>query len=444
MSIDKLKEYSLYLVAFLLPWQARWIIRPGQINGGYNEYLTISLYAVDVILLILLATFSITEYKRFKKSAEKEKDLKINLIWWLIAGLELTIFISLFLAEDLLLAVYKYAVFLLGVGLFWLLQRLDFSRFKLLSVFLFSLSIQAGLAVFQFLNQYAPSFKWLGLAEHDPQELGVSVVEAIGPGGIGERWLRAYGGMDHPNILGGTLVVGLLFLFFLFLKNGKNLVGKTGSYFLMVFGAVLTSGVILSFSRNAWLSLGLSLLVILIGLFIAKNKFGVKRFFELALVSVFVFIIFFISYQNIFLARFDLDNRLESKSYNERVDSMEKSSEIIQDNPLGVGIGNYALALEEEIGDKKAWNYQPVHNTYLLILSELGFAGLIFFLGVIVYFGVRLIKREDYIKFAILTSIVVMMLFDHWWWSLHFGVLFFWFVLGVIHGDMEKTKNIKN
>ena len=55
---EKIISFGLYLLVFLLPWQTRWIIRAGEINGGYWEYGTISLYGTDVLLFLLLVLFS--------------------------------------------------------------------------------------------------------------------------------------------------------------------------------------------------------------------------------------------------------------------------------------------------------------------------------------------------------------------------------------------------
>jgi len=42
---------------------------------------------------------------------------------------------------------------------------------------------------------------------------------------------------------------------------------------------------------------------------------------------------------------------------------------------------------------------------------------------------------------VILVALVVIMSFDHWLWSLHFGVLFFWLVLGIIIKKEDKKIN---
>ena len=35
----------------------------------------------------------------------------------------------------------------------------------------------------------------------------------------------------------------------------------------------------------------------------------------------------------------------------------------------------------------------------------------------------------------ILVALIVVMSLDHWLWSLHFGMLFFWLALGLAHRD---------
>ena len=204
--IQKIIEYGLYALVFLLPIQTRWIIKAGEINGGYSEYGTISLYGTDILLSVLLSLFVV--YKLCQRQQVTSYKLQVTRIWWMIAGLELFIFISIFFAPDKVLAVYRYGVFLLGVGLFWLVVSAYYDRLKLAYAFLGGVMFQAGLGIWQFFSQSSFASKWLGLAAHDPAELGTSVVETLDGG----RWLRAYGGLDHPNVLGGLVVIGILLI----------------------------------------------------------------------------------------------------------------------------------------------------------------------------------------------------------------------------------------
>src|SRR3989339_185560 len=222
----KIIEYGLYFLVFLLPWQTRWIIRPGIINGGYSEFGTISLYGTDVVLAFLLfAAAAFFLLKRFQYPISNAQYpindqlsiFKHKFFLFSIALFDLIIFISIFRSPDKLVALQKYFWFLLGVGLFWMVVSADYDRIKMLYAFLTGAVVQAILGIWQFLSQSSFACKWLGLASHDPAVPGTSVIETLS----GERWLRAYGGLDHPNILGGYLVVGLLFLFMLLFKSSE-------------------------------------------------------------------------------------------------------------------------------------------------------------------------------------------------------------------------------
>ena len=86
---------------------------------------------------------------------------------------------------------------------------------------------------------------------------------------------------------------------------------------------------------------------------------------------------------------------------------------------------------QKEIVKTDATPYeQPVHNAFLLIFAESGifaFLSLILFLVFLTKNG----RRQNF-SLAIIVSIVILMLFDHWLMSLPFGVLFFFLILGVI------------
>jgi O-antigen ligase len=134
------------------------------------------------------------------------------------------------------------------------------------------------------------------------------------------------------------------------------------------------------------------------------------------------------------------------KSTNERLSSLSLAGEIIRSAPFfGIGAGNYANYINKYISpDLPAHAYQPVHNVYLLVIAEIGFAGFLFFVSIFVYLLMLIIKsgfekQGNYYLLAMLTSLLAMMMLDHWWWSLHFGVLLFWMVLGVVFGEVESV-----
>ena len=71
----------MYLLAFLLPWQTRLIIKPGELNGGYSEYSTISLYASDLIIIGLFILLCIWLWFNRKKEGSS---IRIKKYWYLI------------------------------------------------------------------------------------------------------------------------------------------------------------------------------------------------------------------------------------------------------------------------------------------------------------------------------------------------------------------------
>ena len=91
-------------------------------------------------------------------------------------------------------------------------------------------------------------------------------------------------------------------------------------------------------------------------------------------------------------------------------------------------IKNQELRIKNNI---PARHYQPVHNVFLLIWAEIGIIGLLFFIGLLLCVINKKGSKNLIVSMPLLAAMIMIFLFDHWWWSLHFGVLFFWLVLGI-------------
>jgi O-antigen ligase len=431
---EKITVYGLYLLAFFLPWQTRYFLRRGEISGGYSEYATISLYAIDAMVIILFIFFV---YDKFFIKFNFFKHHRI--FWLLIAGLELFIFISLFFASDKILALYHYGVSLIGVCLFWLLIEARFEKTKLLGFFLGGIFLQAALGIWQFFNQKMFAAKYLGIAWHNAGNLGDSVVmDAAG------RWLRAYGGMDHPNILGGLLVIGLWLLvknkdnfsllkIFIKTSNKKTVKLLELAIFYFVFFIFITA-LFFSFSRTAWFALIVGFIFYFFFALFAKKML---RWKNIILPAAIMFLFLGYCFHGLVLARFDRSVYTENISLDERIIYLAQAKELINHHWLwGAGLGNYAVAcstaqFQNCRAGLPAWSYQPVHNVFLLVWAEIGIGGLLFFSGLFVYAFVKFWKNKKYEEFILFFTLIILMQFDHWLWSLHFGVIFFWFISGI-------------
>lgn len=424
--LNKISEYLFYLLVFLLPLQTRLFLRAGELNGSYFEYRSISLYSSDILLLVIFILFCISfDFSKFSG--------RVSRIWYLLAGLEFFILVSCFVALDKSVAFYGYIRFLSGFLLFFLMLKLQYSRTKISFVFLGSVLLQSLLAIWQFLVQGVWSSKWLGMSVQSA-DFYSSVIEASDGG----RWLRAYGSFSHPNMLGGFLVFGILYIFILFLEDrGLN---KKKRIFLLFTLCLASAALFFSFSRAAWLALATGLLILLLLAILKKEKISLRKISASSFFILFVFLSLVIIYRPLVAARMQGETRLENRSTKERMTLLSTSRKIIKENFfLGVGMGNYTIYTAEKIEkNQPAYFYQPVHNVFLLIWSEIGVFGLIFFILAFLYPYITTIFRGSSFKIknlsyslSFLLSLSIMFMLDHWWWSLHFGVLFLWFLIGL-------------
>jgi len=493
-------EYGIYLFVFLLPWQTKLILRTGVLGGGDWEYGTIALYGIDILLAVLLILFTINYFIEKKKNslnflnsdvilnaseiidpspgARDDKNIVGNRptpfgfaqgrpsraaratppergILIMLSGLDFFVFISVFFAPDIILAAYRYVLFLLGLGLFWLIVKVEYDQKKMAIAFFSGLLIQSGLAIWQFLNQGTFADKWLGMALHNPSDLGTSVIETVGVDGIPERWLRAYGSLDHPNILGGVLAIGLIILIFYFISKKKlesesavthPVLARREStplkrgliifYFLLF---ILFLGLIFTFSRSAALALSVGIILFFIFYFIKKNSAALKKLGLAVFLATIMFGVIFAGYSDLFITRAQISSRLEIKSVTERSDYLKDSYKIIKKDWLfGTGIGNYTKELSQENPKRPWFDIEPVHNVFLLVFSEIGIGGVLFFIALLVYLFVQSWRKNNILSLSIIAALAIMMMFDHYLWSLPFGILFFWLAIGFVYKNLNK------
>jgi len=183
----KFINYLVYLLLFLIPLQTRLILRPGD---GW-EYKTVGIFGTEILLwLILLVT--VIFYVRHIKAARK---IDLRFLFFVVLAA-----INYWIVPDKWVVVQQL-IHVLEAGLvFWFLVGSQINRLSAIYAFLSGLSMQAVLAIYQFLNQSTFASRLLGLTIHNSAIPGASVIE-----NLGGRWLRAYGGLPHPNILAGYL-----------------------------------------------------------------------------------------------------------------------------------------------------------------------------------------------------------------------------------------------
>lgn len=474
--LEKLIEYLFYLFVFILPWQTTLILRQPLLNNQVWEYGKINLYGVDLLLILIFLlwlVFSLLNRQLPKGKLNKKRLplflLSILFILWTAS--------SSFWATDKLLTLYWTVKIAEAMALFWLVLNLNLNFNYLALSFILGGVIQALLASWQFITQQTFSFKWLGLGYHDMSQAGTSVVQTDE-----RRWLRAYGGLPHPNILGGFLMACLVLTISYYLSLYKKLekfwsqispfekggfppnvdppLAERGIYkstpnppftkegeikkigwrilLVLIFYVIILIGLVFSFSRAAWLGLVLINLIFIIYFIKQRDKTNLFNLIKLSFFGLIIFASLFSIYQEPFLSRFQGKQKLEQQSLVERT-TYQKQSQNLREKHFwaGVGMGNYTLAVYQEVNKNfPARFYQPVHNVYLLIWSELGIVGLILFLSFIFYLLFFILNQKKFNQWnltflTIFIAFLIMMFFDHWLWSNHFGVMLFWLVMAL-------------
>lgn len=419
--VYKIKQGGFYILVFLIPWQTRWIITDPQVNGGVWEYGRLSLYGWDILLvgLVLLSLPTIVIWwknnysKYYKVSGE-------SLLVWSYAALLVVSLISILWAQEKALALYWCGRLIEG-GLIFILWSANQakSKYVLLSLILAGV-IQSIWGSVQFILQSTFANKWLGVAEH-PLSIGGTSVVLTEAG----RWLRAYAGQVHPNVLGGLLMICSIATVWLLNKD------KINHKLYWIFYVVLLPGLFFSFSRGAWLGL----VVTIIWWWLIKKE-ARPLLIKVSLVFILIFGILTAFYPSPVLGRILGTSRLEQQSFEERYESYNSSGNILKNSwATGVGVGNYTVALQKFEPGLLSYKYQPVHNIFLLVLTELGLVGLIFFLSLLI----SLVLFSGFLsdKLIFIIPIIFISLFDHYWWTMPSMVLIFWLILAKIYQTID-------
>ena len=360
------------------------------------------------------------------------------MLYWLAVSLVLIAGVSVIWSLEAQLAYLNWVKLAAAAALFSALTIFNFNLRKIAWAWVASSVIQSGFAIWQFFVQYTPANKWLGLAYHLPTIGGSIILETDS-----ERWLRAYGSLPHPNALAGFLLIGLIFAFYLSLtaRGSSTRMALAGSLIVMV------PAIFFSFSRSAWIALIIVLAALGIWLVRTKRPDWRETFFQLLfIVGLLVVILSSLLFEPL-LTRILSQEPLEENSIELRLTFTQQALTLINNDLLtGTGIGNYTWGVYQQINAFwPGYYYQPVHNIYLLILAELGIFGLAI-LGILLaclgyHLGHRPASLEKTMLMLALVAILIISLFDHYFWTLYSGLLVFWIILGLNFRQLSLAVN---
>ncbi len=266
---------------------------------------------------------------------------------------------------------------------------------KVITVIALSSAVVASYGIFQYLTRFHLLEYWV---RQDPNLTRINAT------------------FQDPNSLGSYLVLAIFLAGSLFLIGGR---------WKRLFLGCLTVGLglclVFSASRAAWASLVLVLVVMAIAL--SREKVGIffktgfnRRRGKKIMVGVLIFLLVFIvalvliaskaelevgkrgSYYNVLLSMFKFSNLVGEEVDTRMFHFWRPGWQMVKDHPVfGVGIGSFYWLLRIYLNfPPESPIYDNAHNYFLQIWAELGTAGLVSFLLILVVIlrtGMQLLMR---------------------------------------------------
>ncbi|NQV90614.1 O-antigen ligase family protein [Candidatus Uhrbacteria bacterium] len=414
--IPKFANTLLFLAVLFLPWQTQWIITTLSVSGEPSQFGVFGLYVVEVMIACA-----------FLLRGRQRMDERVQPIARAVyLFLSIAFFSLTFSAVSI--PGWSHLIHLVSAVMFFFVlvdERTDIRR--ILSVFLFGLLVPILFGWAQVVHGISPALTTLGMAAKDVMTPGVAVVETVTG-----RMLRAYGTFPHPNIFGGYMAFGILALAWL-ARFAQRPVERIG---LILASSVLGATLIITFSRSAWLGIFIAFLL-LIGLMLSQKKLPPHRAIPVMIVGLASILLTLVLFHAQVFSRFNPSVRIEAISIEERASQYQTFGEVFWTSPLlGVGPNGYTFTLASSDPDHPVWSYQPIHNTFLLILAELGVVGFV----MLFYWMSQMDKLIDVSRktpnglFVVSAGVLFLVigLFDHYLWSLWPGLALSALAFGVM------------
>lgn len=394
---------AIYGLIVLLPWQTVWIVQERLLNQGAWEYGKTTIYLSEVVIWFLVAW-----------RGRPQWTLPTTVRPFLVAVASCVVIGSVVSPDPLLAASHMWHV-ISAIALVSLIVDARIDKHRIQQAFVIGALMPAGLGIVQTLTGMAPAFSWAGLASHAASVPGDSVVEAAD----GVRTLRAYGTLPHPNIFGAYMVVAMVCAGWQYTRTTSRRVRIALACALALFSIA----VFVSFSRGAWIAVSVAAAVAGITALWTRRA---RAHVILPLLGVVggTLVCTSVVFHTQLATRIFPHARLEQRSLTERAAALTTVDDVVRMNPFfGVGAGQYTAALARVHPGFPSYAYQPVHNTLLIMLGELG--GLTMGACALAVYAARkqLQAWQQVGSLTLLTVIVCVGVFDHFLWSVWPGLV---------------------
>ena len=384
-----LNKFLLFLFILLLPTQLgkHFFFDFSYLSGIRVDYLAPTIYLTDILAFFLI----ILNLKTLIRLLIQKKILVLISL----------LFINILVSQFPPISLYRYIKILELLAIYFVFKESRLPKSTLLYGFLIGGIFELFLATIQFVNKHSLQGLLYFFGER-PLNLTLPGIAKASLNGV--EILRPYATFSHPNSLSGFYL-----LVYFFILTAKKIPDSLSKKILLLVSSLL---VFLSFSKVA-------IATFLLLNFIYLWRSSLKKNCRLCFISR----ILIISIVSLLF----LQAKTDPLTLQKRLLLTKNSLAIIGQRPFfGVGLGNYLLAQQQFPQRFTDFLNQPVHNLFLLLLSEVGA------LLIVVIFIIFFQEFKKAVKnFPYLFAVVLLTgSFDHYWLSLQQNFL----LIGVIFG----------
>lgn len=413
--------YTLAFFVFFLPFQF-----------ALNVTTGIDLASARVAILVFFLFFICKTKLSF--SFKNDTISKLLLLFLFLAAFS-TIFTDnvLWSLRKLLFLFSIFPIYLISIKIF----RNELYRINIIKAFVFGAALVSLFSIIQFFSQFIFGIErvYLFLGKYTaPFFLGNTFSKMVldYPSWLvasqGTTYMRAVGSFPDPHMLSYYLGLSLPWAISLAIISKKSKLFWIASLFIL-FADIIT------FTRGGYVALIASAIIVSPLL----NKNGLKK---IILAVILIASLLFIVPNNPIAGRLNSSFDSSEGSNQARLSNWQQASLIIKQNPMGVGIGMYPLAV-----DRNASYRTPIyaHNIYLDIAAEMGIISALTFIAILTLVFLRFWKfaKTNYFYIAGVASITlftVHSMVETPLYSVHILPIFF--IIVAMAASMKKNEDI--
>ena len=422
-NVEKIKTLTFYILLFLIPFKTskHFFISESILNGKIIDYFLPTIYIQDFLIIIFIL-FSLISFLKKRNSKVISKYQKIISLMFLLFIPLLLFFNHQYLKDKIFIIKYLRVIEYIFLIVSILIQKKNFLDVKKITI-IFSLSslLISLIVIGEFILQQSLGFKFLGEWDFNSNTSGLATFYLNG-----FNIIRPGATFPHPNIIAFYVsLISSLNIYLLFIKRQKR--------YLFIF-LINTLAIALLFSKIGYLLFFINIIISSIYLsFIHRDKLETRLKSKNKLFAVFIIIII-LMISPLFIIRTNSLLLSDYSSLERRYFLNEIAIRSIEKNIIkGVGLNRFLFQFNSDDFSNLYSFVQPVHNFYLLFLSENGIIVFILFLfillfGLFLQIDLFIDKEKNFFRLFLIIFCILFIIasfWDHYFYSLFQGNLIF-------------------